>query len=107
MRRIVRGGADDSFGVEVAKLAGVPDKIVKRARQILKELEAGAAVKPAGKKQPVKQQPAQLMLVESGSQGEALKRLRRLDVNTLTPIECMNELFTLVKLAKESEGGEP
>ena len=106
LRRIVRGGADDSFGVEVAKLAGVPDKIVKRARQILKELESGAAVKPAGKKQPAKQQPAQLMLVESGSQGEVLKRLRRLDVNTLTPIECMNELFTLVKLAKESGGGE-
>ena len=46
------------------------------------------------------------MLVESGSQGEVLKRLRRLEVNTLTPIECMNELFTLVKLAKESGGGE-
>ncbi len=100
LRRIVRGGADDSFGVEVAKLAGVPDRIVRRARQILKELEAGQPVK-AAKKQAQKEEPAQVMMLEAGSQGQVLSRLRELDVNTLTPIECMNELFSLVKLAKE------
>ncbi len=100
LRRIVRGGADDSFGVEVAKLAGVPDRIVRRARQILKELEAGQPVK-AAKKQAQKEEPAQVMMLEAGAQGQVLSRLRELDVNTLTPIECMNELFSLVKLAKE------
>ena len=100
LRRIVRGGADDSFGVEVAKLAGVPDRIVRRARQILKELEAGQPVK-AAKKQVQKEEPAQVMMLEAGPQGQVLSRLRELDVNTLTPIECMNELFSLVKLAKE------
>lgn len=100
LRRIVRGGADDSFGVEVAKLAGVPDRIVRRARQILKELEAGQPVK-AAKKQAQKEEPAQVMMLEAGPQGQVLSRLRELDVNTLTPIECMNELFSLVKLAKE------
>ena len=106
LRRIVRGGADDSFGVEVAKLAGVPDKVVRRARQILKELEAGQPASPAGtgkagKKPAQKAEAAQMMLVETAPQGQVLSRLRELDVNTLTPIECMNELFSLVKLAKE------
>ena len=106
LRRIVRGGADDSFGVEVAKLAGVPEKVVRRARQILKELEAGQPASPAGTgkagKKPVqKAEAAQMMLVETAPQGQVLSRLRELDVNTLTPIECMNELFSLVKLAKE------
>ncbi len=105
LRRIVRGGADDSFGVEVAKLAGVPDRIVRRARQILKELEAGAPVQVSGKKQAAKEEaaqiPAQMMMLETSSQGEVLRRLRELDINTLTPIECMNQLFSLVKLAKE------
>ena len=44
LRRIVRGGADDSFGIEVAKLAGVPDKVVRRAKQVLQSLESGEAV---------------------------------------------------------------
>ena len=104
LRRIVRGGADDSFGVEVAKLAGVPDKIIRRARQILKELESGAAVSPAGKKgkqEMAEESPAQMVMLETAPQGEVLRRLRQLDVNTLTPIECMNELFALAKLARE------
>ena len=42
LRRIVRGGADDSFGIEVAKLAGVPDRVIKRAKQVLAELEEPA-----------------------------------------------------------------
>ncbi|HIS49152.1 MAG TPA: DNA mismatch repair protein MutS [Candidatus Gallacutalibacter pullistercoris] len=101
LRRIVRGGADDSFGVEVAKLAGVPDKVVRRARQILKELESGVPVTAAGKKKSAKEEPAQMTMLETAPQGQVLRRLRELDVNTLTPIECMNELFSLVKLAKE------
>ena len=46
MRRIVRGGADDSFGIEVAKLAGVPDPVIRRAKKILKEMESEGAAGP-------------------------------------------------------------
>lgn len=102
LRRIVRGGADDSFGIEVAKLAGVPDEVVRRAKRVLAELEAGKEVTP--KKQGRRADSAettQLVLTPSGGT-KALDALRSLDVNTLTPIECMNRLFELVKLANES-----
>ena len=103
LRRIVRGGADDSYGIEVAKLAGVPDKVIRRAKEILKELTEGQPVSaPKGPKPKQAQQemPAQLMLTPP-NESEVLRRLREMDVNTLTPIECMNELFALSKLAKE------
>ena len=45
--------------------------------------------------------PAQMVMLETAPQGEVLRRLRQLDVNTLTPSECMNELFALAKLARE------
>ena len=102
LRRIVRGGADDSFGVEVAKLAGVPNKVINRAKQILSELEAGHDVSaPAqrGRKKQEEEAP-QLALVPSAER-EIMDRLRELDVNTLTPIECMTQLFELTTLAKK------
>lgn len=101
LRRIVRGGADDSYGVEVAKLAGVPNKIIRRAKQILAELNAGNDVsepkKMANKKKP--EEPEQVTLVPP-NETKIMDELRKLDVNTLTPIECMNTLFELSKLAQ-------
>ena len=101
LRRIVRGGADDSYGIEVAKLAGVPNRVITRARQILAELEAGKDVPApkglASKKQ--EEEPAQIAFAPP-NETEILERLKSLDVNTLTPIECMNTLFELSKLAK-------
>jgi len=101
LRRIVRGGADDSFGIEVAKLAGVPNKIVNRAKHILAELESGQYVtmpKNRGPKQEV-QDDIQLSLTPP-NETEIMDRLKKLDVNTLTPIECMNTLFELATLSK-------
>jgi len=101
LRRIVRGGADDSFGIEVAKLAGVPNEIVNRAKHILAELESGQYVsmpKNRGPKQEV-QDDIQLSLTPP-NETEIMDRLKKLDVNTLTPIECMNTLFELATLAK-------
>ncbi|WP_283606580.1 DNA mismatch repair protein MutS [Faecalispora anaeroviscerum] len=101
LRRIVRGGADDSFGIEVAKLAGVPNPVVNRAKQVLRELESGRPVTPKGAgKRPREEEPAQLSLVPP-KESEVLERLRQMDVNTLTPIECMNTLFELSKLAQD------
>ena len=100
LRRIVRGGADDSFGIEVAKLAGVPNSVVNRAKQVLRELESGRPVTPKGSgRKPREEETAQLSLVPP-QESEVLARLRQMDVNTLTPIECMNMLFELSKLAQ-------
>ena len=100
LRRIVRGGADDSFGIEVAKLAGVPNSVVNRAKQVLRELESGRPVTPKGSgRKPRVEETAQLSLVPP-QESEVLQRLRQMDVNTLTPIECMNTLFELSKLAQ-------
>ncbi|WP_312693086.1 DNA mismatch repair protein MutS [Caproiciproducens sp.] len=101
LRRIVRGGADDSFGIEVAKLAGVPNKIVNRAKQVLAELESGQQVtmpKKRGHRQEA-QEDMQLVITPP-NETEIMDRLKKLDVNTLTPIECMNTLFELATLAK-------
>lgn len=99
LRRIVRGGADDSFGIEVAKLAGVPDKVVRRAKQILSNLESGEAV-AMGKRAmtAVQDEPVQLTMLTNDT--EVLNRLKALDVNTLTPIESMNVLFEAVRTLK-------
>ena len=100
LRRIVRGGADDSYGIEVAKLAGVPNKIINRAKQILAELNSGKntaqAEKPAAEDK--REEPVQLTLTPP-NETEIMGKLRTLDVDTLTPIECMNTLFELCKLA--------
>jgi DNA mismatch repair protein MutS len=102
LRRIVRGGADDSYGIEVAKLAGVPNKIITRAKQILAELDSGKEVSPPkrrGKASEAEQNQMQMTLTPP-NQTEIIDKLAKMDVNTLTPIECMNALFELTKLAK-------
>ncbi|MGE4275838.1 MAG: DNA mismatch repair protein MutS [Lawsonibacter sp.] len=90
LRKIVRGGADQSYGIEVAKLAGVPDRVIRRARQILEELESGTGVQPAAADVP----DAQISLMDLGSQ-TVLKKLRMTDVNVLSPIEALNLLAEL------------
>ncbi|MCF2651794.1 DNA mismatch repair protein MutS [Anaeromassilibacillus senegalensis] len=100
LRRIVRGGADDSFGIEVAKLAGVPDKVVRRAKQVLQSLESGEAITvPKNVAPPKREEPIQLTMLTKD--GEVLRRLKNLDVNTLTPIESMNILFELANMLKD------
>lgn len=91
LRKIVRGGADQSYGIEVAKLAGVPDRVIARARDILEELERDGF--PASQ---VSSAPAadQMSFLDVGA-GEIADRLRLVDMNTLTPIEAMNLLFEL------------
>ena len=89
LRRIVRGPADDSYGIQVAKLAGLPDSVTKRAKEVLRALEAAA---------PKKQQVEQLDfgVVEEMSSpalpSEILDKLRDTDLNTLTGIEGLQFL---------------
>ena len=91
LRKIVRGPADQSYGIEVAGLAGVPGRVIERARDILAELEAQGAPAPATA--PARADD-QISLTDLGA-NEVAERLRRVDVNTLTPIEAMNLLYEL------------
>ena len=100
LRRIVPGGADDSYGVEVAKLAGVPEVIIKRAKQILSELTDGAPVttpKPRKNTDMSDFDDIQLSLIPSG-ESDVIKKLRNSDIDTLTPIEAINLLYELKKM---------
>lgn len=92
LRRIVPGGADDSYGIEVAKLAGVPNSIINRAKQILQDLENGKAETVIQKADPDEQ--AQLSLLGT-VQSPVIDKLNGVDLNTLTPIEAMNLLYEL------------
>ena len=96
LRRIVSGGADRSYGIEVAKLAGIPDPVVRRARQVLKQLESGQP-ETARKKTEVEQ--TAISFTPPG-EAEAIFRLKNLDVNNLTPMQAMQTLSDLVELAK-------
>ena len=102
LRRIVRGGADGSYGIEVAKLAGVPDNVIKRAKTILKTLEDNDLMKPKMDKviPEEKEEPQFQMSFESNSREYILDRLRTVDINTLTPIEAMGLLYELIDKAK-------
>lgn len=96
LRRIVPGGTDDSYGIEVSKLAGVPDKIIRRARQILNQMESDGQAKPcSNKKQEPEPAPADQISFTAVIPSKAEEMLRNLDVNTLTPIEALNKLFEL------------
>ena len=95
LRKIIPGATDDSFGVEVAKLAGLPGPVINRAREILQELET------EGKPQPkvVRSAPEddQISMLDLRSQ-QVCDALASVSVETLTPIEAMNELYKLKKM---------
>lgn len=98
LRRIVSGCADGSYGIEVAKLAGVPSSVVERAKVVLRELE------DEGIKAPVRhyESAESEMQISFGSTNadDIVEKLKNIDVNTLTPIEAMSVLFELTKQAK-------
>ena len=91
LRKIIPGGADRSYGIEVAKLAGLPDTVVKKARAILKELESAAGRAPRLLAAP----PSDQVSMEALGEAEVIDRLRRTQPDTLTPIEAMGLLYEL------------
>ena len=94
LRKIVPGATDDSYGIEVAKLAGIPNVVISRAREILAELETeGAAAAPA----PVREPEDQVSMMDLTGQ-QIIAALSSITVETLTPIEAMNELYKLKKM---------
>ena len=94
LRRIVRGPADGSYGIEVAKLSGIPQSVVNRAKVILKGLENSESEKRAPRSSARKDDDMQLEFF-GAAESETDKELKMLDVNTLTPIEALNKLYEL------------
>ena len=95
LRKIVPGATDDSYGIEVAKLAGLPAAVISRARDILQELESEAGVVRVI---PQTAEPADQVSMLDLSAQQVVSALENISVETLTPIEAMNELYKLKKM---------
>ena len=95
LRKIVPGGADRSYGIEVAKLAGLPDKVVQRAKAVLAELESENGVQYVAARKEADQ-----VSLDAIGEGEVLDALRRCQPDTLTPIEAMSLLYELKQKLK-------
>ena len=99
LRRIIPGGVDESYGIEVSKLAGIPRWVIDRAYEVLSSLEEGQAVSEAMVKTRAKPKEESEQLYFIDEKAEAIKkRLRGADPNTLTPIEALNLIYELKKL---------
>ena len=98
LRKIVQGGTDESYGIHVAKLAGVPAPVVKKANEILKSLERKSALTQKVTEKENKKQPAGQLDMYNYKLAELAHEIDKINLNELTPIEALN---TLVKL-KES-----
>ena len=103
LRRIIPSAADESYGIEVAKLAGIPNCVISRAKEILKNIENDKSKISFENIDKVKKENnIQLEFKESClAENEIVEKLKKLDVSVLTPIESMNILYELIKLAGE------
>ena len=103
LRRIVRGAADGSYGIEVAKLAGIPNSVVSRARQILVELEEMNPDHNSSMRNIAvnEEDEGNLQLSLEGTiDDEIIDTIKNLDINTITPLEALTTLHDLVKKAR-------
>ncbi|MCM1225680.1 MAG: DNA mismatch repair protein MutS [Lachnospiraceae bacterium] len=112
LRKIVSGGADKSYGIQVAKLAGLPESVLERAKAIVEELSANDIselakhISPgptAGKKKKKKMDEVdihQMSLFDTTGDEDILAELREMDIGNLTPIQAINKLYELQNKAK-------
>lgn len=110
LRKIIKGSADRSYGIQVAKLAGVPEVVIERAKEIAAELEESditANTKNIGKKRAEEVEPVQIslfdtmgMVAEQPKKSEVEETLKKLDISNMTPMEAMNQLYELQKKCK-------
>ena len=100
LRKIIRGGADGSYGIEVAALAGIPNDVIKRAKEILKKIENGEISTEVKTQKIEYREETQLGFGDDIARLIA-EELKSMDVTTYTPIEAMNKLYELSKKAKD------
>ncbi len=107
LRKIIKGGADRSYGIQVAKLAGVPDSVIERAKELAEELSANDITETAVEKNPQGENKKprkrkvdevdmhQMSFFDTVTDEDIVRELNEIDVTTLTPIEAMNALYAL------------
>lgn len=106
LRKIVKGGADKSYGIQVAKLAGVPDTVIERAKELVEELtnaditEKVQEISAEGAKKPRPQKYDQvdldqMSLLDTVKDEDVLKELMEIDVGNLTPVDALNTIYRL------------
>lgn len=127
LRKIIKGGADKSYGIQVARLAGVPENVLKRAHEIVDELskndiaekarsisaekpiqnktddsvmEMAAAAEPVKTKKKSLEIPDQMSLFDFNANEDIISELRALDMNTMTPMDALNKLYQLQQKLK-------
>lgn len=101
LRKIVRGSTDDSYGIEVAKLAGLPNEVVKRAREVLAAVEKSSReLTTSTAKDAGPEKDDSLISFDDCIQDQVIEELKAVDINTLSPYEAMTFLFTLQKRLK-------
>ena len=99
LHRIVPGGADRSYGIHVAQLAGLPRAVIGRAREVLTELEGAAGDVPAGKRRSYPAAVPQLSFLDRES--PVLREISALEVDAMTPLQALTVLYELQRKAKE------
>jgi DNA mismatch repair protein MutS len=105
LRKIIRGGADGSYGIQVAKLAGIPQTVIDRSKELLKELEAADISKKKARRRnmPIEGQ-VEFFIAESSEDKigkEVLEELKSFDISTITPLDAMNALYRLQQKARK------
>ncbi|MDA0839935.1 MAG: DNA mismatch repair protein MutS [Planctomycetota bacterium] len=110
LRKIVEGGTDKSYGIHVARLAGVPQKVIKRAQTILKNLESHT-IDPTGKPkfapQPKSKRPHEMqLLLFNFPHEDIIEQLRDLEVDSMTPLDAINRLKELQDHVRSIDGTE-
>ncbi len=108
LRKIIRGGADKSYGIQVAKLAGVPDSVIERAKELAEELtnaditvrvqEITSDAQKPRKAHPKKYEPVeldQMALYDTVSDSDVIRELTEIDVSNLTPVDALNTIYRL------------
>ena len=93
LRKIVKGPTDDSYGIEGARLAGVPAEVTRRAKEVLRELESDAPKKKSADISAEADFCDGTISMMSGVADDIADKIRQTDINTLTPIEAMNLIF--------------
>lgn len=121
LRKIIKGGADKSYGIQVAKLAGVPDMVIDRAKEIVEQLTNNDIIEKIqniavdvkndtrSKKQPQLDEVdlAQMSLFDTVTDEDVLKELMEVEVNTMSPLDALNTLYRLQnKLKNRWQGGK-
>jgi len=117
LRKIVKGGADKSYGIQVAKLAGVPDMVIDRAKEIVEQLSDNDITEKVQSiavdlkndtKRPVKKYDevdlAQISLFDTVKDEDVLEELKEIDVSNLTPLDALNTLYRLQNKLKNRWG---